>query len=155
FDDRMGAELVNVHAQRNLTKLVKLDETEVTGHDRVIRVGRRLTLTTGKASIILDGAKIRIKANGKIEVASRWNDVILKGSPRVMLNPPRKKNGGRAAAKAVTMQIHDARVETAWGDERYGDGVVMRGSGEFRAVARASLDRLMETRTGRAVLRKI
>jgi type VI secretion system secreted protein VgrG len=47
FEDKAGAELVSIRAQRDLQKLVKANEVERTGTDRTISVGRNRTATIG------------------------------------------------------------------------------------------------------------
>jgi type VI secretion system secreted protein VgrG len=47
FEDKQGAELVIVRAQRDLHKLVKANETERTGTDRTVAVGRNRSTTVG------------------------------------------------------------------------------------------------------------
>jgi hypothetical protein len=68
-----------------------------------------------------------------------------------MLNPapPRKKKKKGAGVKVKRAKGEGHR------DELYSEGVSLRGSREFREAARAAMDRLVATRTGRAVLRKI
>jgi type VI secretion system secreted protein VgrG len=59
-------------------------------------VNRRITLTTGQASITLDGPDVRIEAEGEIGIVSKnkltvrsiGHDVEVLGGPRVLLNPP-------------------------------------------------------------------
>lgn len=59
-------------------------------------VHRRITLTTGEASITLDGPDVRIEAAGEISimgknrvvVRSHGDDVQILGGPRILLNPP-------------------------------------------------------------------
>ncbi|MEZ4298225.1 MAG: type VI secretion system tip protein TssI/VgrG [Polyangiaceae bacterium] len=59
-------------------------------------VNRRITLTTGQASITLDGpdihlhaeGRISLTANGKLTVQSVGDDVEILGGPRILLNPP-------------------------------------------------------------------
>jgi type VI secretion system secreted protein VgrG len=47
FEDKQGAELVSLRAQRDLHKLVKANETERTGTDRTVAVGRNRSTTVG------------------------------------------------------------------------------------------------------------
>lgn len=47
FEDAKGKELVNMQAERDLTKLVKNDETVTIGHDRTKTVGNDDSLTVG------------------------------------------------------------------------------------------------------------
>ena len=47
FEDKKDAELVSLRAQRDLHKLVKANETERTGTDRTVAVGKSRTATVG------------------------------------------------------------------------------------------------------------
>ncbi len=114
FEDDKGAEVLNVQAEKDLTKLVKDDETVVVGGARrsdvatvdETRVGQRHTvalagsggmtytevtdgkihLSNGQASIILDGPNITLQAAGKILLHSTGGDVELVGGPWVKIN---------------------------------------------------------------------
>ena len=57
FEDAKGNELVNIQAQRNLTKLVKVDEREVTGSNQMIQVGINRSAHIGKVDSIVVGEK--------------------------------------------------------------------------------------------------
>lgn len=124
MEDRAGSELFSIHAQKDLTKLVKNNEDERTGSNRTISVGQnrtstigatdailvgskysvamgaaggaapvttiemvegRITLSTGKASIELDGDKITLKAEGDINLKA-GGDLVIQGGPFVKLN---------------------------------------------------------------------
>jgi type VI secretion system secreted protein VgrG len=114
FEDARGRELVNFQAERDLEKLVKRDESIVVGHERratigtvdtthanerhTVTVGKqagltyteitpgRIHLSTGGASITLDGDEIRLEAKGKILLHSTGDDVVLLGGPWVKIN---------------------------------------------------------------------
>lgn len=112
LEDAAGRELVYLHAERDHQVVVRNDRGAVVGHDDSTLVGDRwavhvaqsaspppsvestgltmvdgrITLTTGEASITLDGADIRIEAKGKIVVRSEGDDVVLRGGPRLLLN---------------------------------------------------------------------
>ncbi len=156
FDDTRGRELVHVQAERSLTKVVKVDETETTGHTREIRVGQRLVLTNGQVSIVLDGPNLTIEGKGKINVSSAEDEVVLKGAPHVWINPapPRKKVKKIEVAASKAPKKKKKRKEGV-GVERYGEGVELYGTGAFREAARAALDALWKTRNGRSVMRKL
>jgi hypothetical protein len=152
FDDAKGRELVSMQAERNLTKLVKRHEREKTGRTRTIRVGRRLKLTTGKASITLDGPDITIQALGHIRIKSTRRYVTLKGAPHVRINPlPPRKFGVELilAADAVN------RVVEGFGTEPYVPYVDIKGTEVFRARVSDALGRLRKTWAVRGVLMKI
>ena len=68
FEDARGREQVYMQAERNLEKLVKLEEKEKTGRYRLIEVGERIELTTGKASIIIDGPDIILDAQRDVRI---------------------------------------------------------------------------------------
>ncbi|MEZ4294318.1 MAG: type VI secretion system tip protein TssI/VgrG [Polyangiaceae bacterium] len=94
-------------------------------------VDRRISLTTGEASIVLDGPNVSIMADGnivlhaknnvavladeesalaaekKVLVMSAHDDVIVQGAPNVHLNPQQK---GAAAARAA--QVFSLKPET-------------------------------------------
>ena len=137
FDDTQGRELVHVQAERCLTKVVKGDETETTGQTRVIEVGRRLVLTTGQASIILDGPHVIIEGAGQIMVS---------GGPLEYDEPDAIEND---------RMNEEPPAEVRDGKEQYAEGISLNGSPAFRAKVRAALDKLMETPTGCGLLRKI
>ncbi|HZF51479.1 MAG TPA: type VI secretion system tip protein TssI/VgrG [Polyangiaceae bacterium] len=153
FDDARGRELVAIQAERNLEKVVKIDEKELTGKTRLIEVGERLELTTGKATIILDGENITIEAAGEI-VFKGDKRIVSHGGPLTEFNPwiPKNKRG------KVTPPPKFPPVPKVPGEiavEPYAVGIAMRGYPEFRERMRAALDRLKATRTGRAVMKKI
>ncbi|WP_437722816.1 type VI secretion system Vgr family protein [Sorangium sp. So ce861] len=60
FEDVQGRELVNIQAQRNLSKLVKNDETETTGANRTITVGQSRTSTIGQNDTASVGASYSV-----------------------------------------------------------------------------------------------
>ena len=57
FEDKKGAELVSIRAQRDLHKLVKANEIERTGADRTIAVGKRRTATVGAVDATFVGER--------------------------------------------------------------------------------------------------
>ncbi|MFT3771027.1 MAG: type VI secretion system tip protein TssI/VgrG [Minicystis sp.] len=57
FEDKQGAELVSLRAQRDLHKLVKANEVERTGTDRTIAVGKSRTATVGAVDSTYVGQK--------------------------------------------------------------------------------------------------
>jgi type VI secretion system secreted protein VgrG len=135
FEDAQGAELVYVQAERNLNKLVKVDETIRIGHSRDKRVGvdetidigkdrtatvgavdealvgerhtvamrqaknaavppteiemvdRRISLTTGEATITLEGPNITLEAAASI-LMKAGADVALAAGSNVTVNAP-------------------------------------------------------------------
>ena len=135
FEDKAGRELVYIQAQKDLSKLVKNNESERTGANRTVIVGanrssvvgandatlvgakysvamvspkdlkilkgqdpdvtptttmiemvdNKITLTTGKATIEIDGANILLKADGDINLRA-GGDVVIHGGPFVKIN---------------------------------------------------------------------
>lgn len=158
FEDVKGSELVHLQAERNLTKHVKIDEYETTGSHRTIRVGKRLVLTTGEASIVLDGPNITIEAKAGLQVRSTEGSVVLEGGPKVVINPGpsmrRRKPTEEELAKAEA-KIKRWRRKVGVGREPFWHGVEIHGTPEFRERARAALLSLAKTRMGRALLRKM
>lgn len=111
FEDAKGQELINVQAERDLSKLVKHDETIIVGRNRRTDVGavdeaqigerhtvvvngstyaeitdKKITFSTGEASITLDGPDITLAAKGRIFLHSTGGDVELLGGPWVKIN---------------------------------------------------------------------
>lgn len=134
FEDAAGKELVFMQAQKNLQKLVKVNETETTGANRASVVGanrstavgvndsivagkmhsvtmakpkdlqilkmgtpdvkllptkietvdKKIILTTGDATITLDGPTITVEAKKKITISAKT--VSIKGGPFVYVN---------------------------------------------------------------------
>ncbi|EYF04077.1 type VI secretion system Vgr family protein [Chondromyces apiculatus] len=66
LEDQKGAELISIQAQRDLTKLVKMDEVERTGGSRTISVGRSRKATIGgmDSTVVGQRHEVVIKAEG-------------------------------------------------------------------------------------------
>ncbi|HSN98328.1 MAG TPA: type VI secretion system tip protein TssI/VgrG [Candidatus Nanopelagicales bacterium] len=66
FEDQKGAELISIQAQRDLTKLVKMDEVERTGGSRSVTVGRSRKTTVGAMDSTVVGVRheVVVKAEG-------------------------------------------------------------------------------------------
>jgi uncharacterized protein involved in type VI secretion and phage assembly len=112
MDDAKGKELIYQLAERNMQHIVKKDRGAVVGEVDSILVGkkysmhvaqgavpppkivatgievvdRKITFTTGEASITLEGPNVTIEAKGVITVKSKGDDVIIKGGPNVKIN---------------------------------------------------------------------
>jgi type VI secretion system secreted protein VgrG len=123
FEDKKGSELVSLRAQRDLQKLVRANETERTGTDRSISVGKnrtatvgavdttyvatrhsivvgaaggqstsaemtdkKITYTTGEATVAFDGPDILLEAKGNITIVAHTGDVVIRGGPNVKIN---------------------------------------------------------------------
>jgi len=111
FEDARGAELLYMQAERNLDKLVKLDETVTVGRNRGTTVGEvdaaaigkkhtvnilgsatgtemvaeRISLTTGEATITLDGPNVTIQAGSAITL-SAGSDIVINAAANVTVN---------------------------------------------------------------------
>ncbi len=57
FEDKKDAELVSLRAQRDMHKLVKANETERTGTDRTVAVGKSRTATVGSVDSTFVGVR--------------------------------------------------------------------------------------------------
>ncbi len=57
FEDARGAELLGIHAERDLVKQVNRSEVERTGQDRTITVGRNRSTTVGGADVTQAGTR--------------------------------------------------------------------------------------------------
>lgn len=57
FEDAQGREVVNIQAQKDLTKLVKNDETETTGVNRTISVGANRSASVGQNDSAMVGVQ--------------------------------------------------------------------------------------------------
>jgi uncharacterized protein involved in type VI secretion and phage assembly len=142
MDDAKGKELVYQLAERNLQTIVKQDRGTVVGKVDSILVGdkysvhvaqaanpppkvaptgievvdRKITFTTGDASITLDGPDITIAAKGKITIKSAGSDVILQGGPNVKINcspPAAEAPGNTAFSKKQHDEIKAAKDDAA------------------------------------------
>lgn len=108
FDDTAGREVVFVHAQRDMQVVARKHHAAVVGDTSSLLVGTmhhvslrsedgsetfielvegKITLSTGKASLVLDGADIAVRAEGKVIVQSSGDDVVVQGGPWVKINP--------------------------------------------------------------------
>ncbi|AKT36386.1 type VI secretion system Vgr family protein [Chondromyces crocatus] len=65
FEDQKGAELISIQAQRDLTKLVKMDEVERTGGSRTITVGRSRKATVGGMDSTVVGTRHEVVVKGE------------------------------------------------------------------------------------------
>jgi hypothetical protein len=111
FEDAAGRELVYLHAQKGMQTVVRSDRGAVVGGTDSTLVGdkhvvtmtgvrengagapthfemidKRITFTTGEASIVLEGPNVTIEAKGNIVVRSASGDVVIKGGPMVKIN---------------------------------------------------------------------
>jgi type VI secretion system secreted protein VgrG len=57
FEDARGAEVLGIHAERDLQKQVKRSEVERTGEDRTITVGRNRSTTVGGVDLTDAGTR--------------------------------------------------------------------------------------------------
>lgn len=154
FEDAKGRERMFIQAEKDLQKLVKSDETERTGKKRLIEVGQRLELTTGKASIVIDGANIILDAKGEL-VFKADKRIVSHGGPLTELNPWSPKHKKRRKIKPPKKLAKVSKKSGAVAVEEIAQGIAVRGSPEFRESTRAALERLEGTPTGRALAKKI
>jgi type VI secretion system secreted protein VgrG len=113
FEDAAGSELVYLHAHKNLQEIVRNDRGAIVGRTvsclagekhllaiaqpaepppevaptSIEVVDKKITFTTGEASITLDGPDVIVEAKGTIVVRSAGDDVVIKGGPMVKINP--------------------------------------------------------------------
>lgn len=116
FEDKKGAELVYIQAQRNLSKLVKVSEKEVTGNNQTITVGENRSTKIGSV------------------------DAISVGQKHLFNIAPRKKNGDKVElTKGPTkVEMVDKKITISVGDVTFTlDGpdihVAAKGKIEMRA----------------------
>jgi hypothetical protein len=155
FEDAKGRELVHVQAERDLETVVKRDESRSVGVDRRTQIGavdeshvgvrhnvtmrhagdggptffemvdRKIVLSTGEASITLDGPNITLEAKGRIFVHSHEDDVEILGGPWVKINCGPVKEG---ESDTVTMHHITGVVRDQDGKPLGGQTVVVKGS---------------------------
>jgi uncharacterized protein involved in type VI secretion and phage assembly len=155
FEDAKGREQVYVQAERDLEKVVKRNEAISIGVDRRTSIGavdeshvgvrhnvtmrhegegaptffemidRRIVLSTGEASITLDGPNITLEAKGRIFVHSSEDDVEILGGPWVKINCGPVKEG---ESDTVTMHHITGVVRDQDGKPLKDWTVVVKGS---------------------------
>jgi type VI secretion system secreted protein VgrG len=116
FEDASGKELVNIQAQKDMTKLVKNDESSTVGRDRVRIVKRNEDVTVGKSRALrvveneslTTGLKLSITAGVNRTSTVGFVDATTVGEKfTVTVSPPAEapedsENSG-ASATSVTM----------------------------------------------------
>ncbi len=138
FEDAKGRELVYVQAERDLETVVKRNEARSVGVDRRTSIGavdeshvgvrhnvtmahagdggptffemvdKRIVLSTGEASITLDGPNITLEAKGRIFVHSSDDDVEILGGPWVKINcGPVDEKGDTVTMHHITGVLRD------------------------------------------------
>jgi type VI secretion system secreted protein VgrG len=148
FEDAAGSELVYVQAERDLTKLVKVDEVITVGRNRTTTVGEvdasaigvkhsvnikgtptgteivagRISLTTGAATITLDGPNVTIDAGAGITL-NAGSDTVINASASVTVNGGANVTVNGAANVAVSA----GASLTAGG----GSGTVVQAGGDL------------------------
>ncbi|MFS8068678.1 MAG: type VI secretion system Vgr family protein, partial [Byssovorax sp.] len=90
FEDKKGAELVSLRAQRDLHKLVKANENERTGADRTIAVGKSRTATVGAVDSTFVGTRhvVTVGATPTIVEITDKRIVATTGEATVTFNGP-------------------------------------------------------------------
>jgi type VI secretion system secreted protein VgrG len=107
FEDRAGAELFSIHAERDLHKLVKATESERTGADRTVAVGRNRSTTVGGVDSTLVGTRHAVTVNGtSIELTDR-RIVCTTGEATVTFDGPDLSLEARGN---ITIVAHDGDV---------------------------------------------
>lgn len=132
FDDAKGAELLFLQAERNLQQIVKKDRGAIVGAVDTTLVGeryrvavaqpaqppapfdatsldvadRKITLSTGEASITLDGPDVIIEAKGRIVIRSSGGDVVLRGGPMVRINSEDRQDATALSTPASAEGTH-------------------------------------------------
>ncbi|HEX4406438.1 MAG TPA: type VI secretion system tip protein TssI/VgrG [Byssovorax sp.] len=71
FEDKQGSELVSLHAERDLEIVVKGSETERTGADRTLSVGKNHAVTVGAVDSTLVGKRHTVAVSGASGAATR------------------------------------------------------------------------------------
>lgn len=80
FEDAKGKELVNMQAEKDLTKLVKHDETVTIGHDRTKTVGHDDTLTVGnnRTRMVGNNETVTIGVDQSVTVGENHTETVGK-----------------------------------------------------------------------------
>jgi type VI secretion system secreted protein VgrG len=83
IDDTAGAELVNIQAERDLTRLVKNDESVVVGNnlDAITRANESFTVGQNQTISVGAGRRVRVGTEDTLEVGKRRR-VSIGPSPR-------------------------------------------------------------------------
>lgn len=122
FEDMKGKEMVFMQAEKNLRKLVKNDETEITQQNRRITVGANLTKmvtydeleTTGSDRTVSVGENLResVGANHAVTVGGSQTQQIGQGmSMTVGPNPPPEGAEGASPAEDVPAGVMQMDVK--------------------------------------------
>jgi type VI secretion system secreted protein VgrG len=146
FDDNAGRELFYIQAERNLRKLVKVNESITVGNNRSASIGavnsisvgtkhevtvaqpatppptipptrftmidKKITLTTGEATIEIDGPNILLRANGNIALDAD-GDISLSAGGSVLVGA--KSNVLATAGGGVRLHALNAAVRPSPG----------------------------------------
>jgi type VI secretion system secreted protein VgrG len=107
FEDLKGSEEVHLQAEKDLTILVKNNETRDVGHDRVknVKHDETSTITGNRTEEVFKDEKISIHG-GRIEMVDKDENITITGA--------RKESVG----KDETISITGARTETVSKDEK-------------------------------------
>ena len=122
FEDAKGRELLLVHAERDLKKLVKHDETEVTQKNRHVTVGDNLTKlvmvdeaeTTGADRTVTVGATLSETVGGdhKVSVGGSHTESVAQGMS-LTVGPTPPPPGDAPAAKPPATPAGVMKIEAA------------------------------------------
>jgi type VI secretion system secreted protein VgrG len=96
FEDLKGQELIFVHGERDLEKIVNHDETELTGHDRRVTVGIDLTKLVGVNETETTGVNrtVTVGANHTISTGGSHTENVAQGMTLTVGAPPPPPEGG-------------------------------------------------------------
>lgn len=116
FDDRAGAELVAIRAERDMQKLVRHDEREKTGHNRAIAVGAELRVEVeGDEVRRVEGQrKEHVSGDDTLEVGGNRHATIT-GSDTVLVEKQHRVSVGPSQ---TGVQIVDKRVAIGTGSAK-------------------------------------
>ncbi|MDI1483580.1 type VI secretion system tip protein TssI/VgrG [Polyangium sp. y55x31] len=130
FDDRAGAELVAIRAERDLQKLVRHDEREKTGHNRTIGVGEDLQVEVeGDEARRTEGRRaVRVGGDDTLDVGGSRKATIA-GSDTVVVAQKHSVSVGPSKTGA---EIVDKRISLGTGGAKLvmdGPDVTLSASG--------------------------
>jgi type VI secretion system secreted protein VgrG len=106
FEDKKGAELVNVQAEKDLTSLVKHDEDRNVGNDRTTEIGHDETITVG---------------NNRTETVTKQESITIGGDRQESVGKSETVSIGTTRALTVgsdeTIQVGGKRTDSVAKDE--------------------------------------
>lgn len=119
--------------------------------DMCVCVGPPDTIAMGSPTVFIGG-----KMAARMGDPTAHGGVITVGCPTVLIGEI--GSGGATAPpsllEAALTWIEDL-VEDVLGEEKYSDGIVLRGSRDFRDKTRLALEQIAQTPTGKALLKSL